>query len=161
MDLDAPLLTQFWIWVKGAVTGDFGTSITLHLYVTEVLASRLPATLELAVSALLVAIVLGGSIAIAGTLMRRTVGETLIDGLNSIMLAVPDFIWALALVLLFAVAIPILPLTGRIDPELAEGFRHADFIWPKASSPAASRWPATSSAIWSCRRWRWRCRSPP
>ena len=120
--LDAPLLTQFWIWVKGAVTGDFGTSITLHLYVTEVLASRLPATLELAVSALLVAIVLGGSVAIAGTLMRRTLGETLIDGLNSILLAVPDFIWALALVLLFAVAIPILPLTGRIDPELAEGF---------------------------------------
>ncbi len=120
--LDAPLLTQFWIWVKGAVTGDFGTSITLHLYVTEVLASRLPATLELAASALLVAIVLGGSIAIAGTLMRRTLGETLIDGLNSILLAVPDFIWALALVLLFAVAIPILPLTGRIDPELAEGF---------------------------------------
>ena len=34
----------------------------------------------------------------------------------------PDFIWALALVLLFAVAIPVLPLTGRIDPELAEGF---------------------------------------
>jgi len=120
--LDAPLLIQFWIWVKGAVTGDFGTSITLHLYVTEVLASRLPATLELAVSALLVAIVLGGSVAIAGTLMRRTLGETLIDGLNSILLAVPDFIWALALVLLFAVAIPILPLTGRIDPELAEGF---------------------------------------
>jgi len=120
--LDAPLLTQFWIWVKGAVTGDFGTSITLHLYVTEVLASRLPATLELAVLALLVAIALGGSVAIAGTLMRRTLGETVIDGLNSILLAVPDFIWALALVLLFAVAIPILPLTGRIDPELAEGF---------------------------------------
>ncbi len=89
---------------------------------TEVLASRLPATLELAFLALLVAIIIGGAGAIAGTLMRRTFGETMIDSLNSIMLAVPDFIWALALVLLFAVAIPILPLTGRIDPELAEGF---------------------------------------
>jgi ABC-type dipeptide/oligopeptide/nickel transport system permease component len=54
--------------------------------------------------------------------MRRTIGETIIDSLNSILLAVPDFIWALALVLLFAVALPVLPLTGRIDPELAEGF---------------------------------------
>src|ERR1700726_412435 len=54
--LDAPLLTQFWIWIKGVVTGDFGTSITLHLYVTEVLASRLPATIELAIMALLVAV---------------------------------------------------------------------------------------------------------
>ena len=120
--LDAPLPEQFWIWIRGVVTGDFGTSITLHLPVTEVLASRLPATLELAILALLVAVVFGGGFAIAGTLMRRTIGETIIDGLNSILLAVPDFIWALALVLLFAVAIPVLPLTGRIDPELAEGF---------------------------------------
>jgi peptide/nickel transport system permease protein len=87
-----------------------------------VLASRLPATLELAFTALLVAVALGGCGAIAGTLMRRTIGETAIDSLNSLMLAVPDFIWALALVLLFGVALPILPLTGRIDPALAEGF---------------------------------------
>jgi ABC-type dipeptide/oligopeptide/nickel transport system permease component len=120
--LSAPLYVQFWIWITGVVTGDFGTSITLHVPVTEVLASRLPATLELAVLALIVAVILGGSVAIVGTLMRRTFGETIIDGLNSILLAVPDFIWALALVLLFAVAIPVLPLTGRIDPELAEGF---------------------------------------
>ena len=120
--LDAPLLTQFWIWINGVVRGDFGTSITLHVYVTDVLASRLPATIELAIMALAVAVLIGGAVAIAGTLMRRTLGETVIDGLNSIMLAVPDFIWALALVLLFAVAIPVLPLTGRIDPALAEGF---------------------------------------
>jgi peptide/nickel transport system permease protein len=120
--LDAPLLVQFWIWIKGVVTGDFGNSITLHLPATEVLTSRLPATFELAVLSLLVAVVFGGCVAIAGTLMRRKLGESIIDGLNSVLLAVPDFIWALALVLLFVVAIPILPLTGRIDPELAEGF---------------------------------------
>jgi ABC-type dipeptide/oligopeptide/nickel transport system permease component len=119
---DAPIPEQFRIWIGGILTGDFGSSITLHLPVTEVLASRLPATLELALLALLIAVIFGGSVAIAGTLMRRTAGETIIDGLNSIMLAVPDFIWALALVLLFAVALPVLPLTGRIDPELAEGF---------------------------------------
>jgi ABC-type dipeptide/oligopeptide/nickel transport system permease component len=120
--LDAPIPEQFRIWFGGIVTGDFGTSITLHVHVTEVLASRLPATVELSLLALIVAVILGGSVAIAGTLMRRTIGETVVDGLNSIMLAVPDFIWALALMLLFAVAIPVLPLTGRIDPALAEGF---------------------------------------
>src|ERR1700730_5939901 len=70
--LDAPLLPQFWIWIKGGVTGDFGTSITLHVYVTEVLAARLPATTELAILALIVAVLFGGAVAIAGTLMRRT-----------------------------------------------------------------------------------------
>ena len=96
--LDQPLLIQFWIWVKGVVAGDFGVSITLHRNVTEVLADRLPATLELAALALVVAVALGGSVAVAGTLMRRSAGEAVIDGLNSIMLAVPDFIWAMALV---------------------------------------------------------------
>ncbi|MGP0093666.1 MAG: ABC transporter permease [Xanthobacteraceae bacterium] len=120
--LDAPLPTQFWIWIKGVVVGDFGTSIVLHLDVTDILANRLPATVELAVLALVVAIVVGGGIAIAGTLLRRTAAEAAIDGLNSVFLAVPDFIWALALVLLFGVALPVLPLTGRIDPALAEGF---------------------------------------
>ncbi|MGH6980470.1 MAG: ABC transporter permease, partial [Stellaceae bacterium] len=110
------------IWSEGIVTGDFGTSITLHRYVTDVLAARLPATIELAVMALFVAVTLGGSVAVVGTLLRRTPGEAVIDGLNSVMLAVPDFIWALALVLLFAVALPVLPLTGQIDPALAEGF---------------------------------------
>src|ERR1700730_11461736 len=120
--LDAPLPTQFWIWIRGVVVGDFGTSIVLHLDVTEILLSRLPATIELAVLALVVAIAVGGGIAIAGTLLRRTAAEAAIDGLNSIFLAVPDFIWALALVLLFGGPLPTLPLTGRIDPALAVGF---------------------------------------
>src|SRR5580704_18113164 len=108
--LDAPLPTQFWIWISGVVHGDFGTSITLHVYVTDVLASRLPATIELAIMALIVAVVLGGGVAVAGTLMRRTAGETVIDGLNSIMLAVPDFIWALAL----ALALPLAAVIVRL-----------------------------------------------
>jgi peptide/nickel transport system permease protein len=120
--LDAPLATQFWIWLRAAVTGDFGVSISLHRDVMDVLFNRLPATIELAVLALAVALVIGGAIAVVGTLFRRTIVETAIDGINGIFLAVPDFIWALALVLVFAVALPILPLTGRIDPALAEGF---------------------------------------
>jgi peptide/nickel transport system permease protein len=46
----------------------------------------------------------------------------LIDGVNGLFLAVPDFIWAFALVLLFGVFLPVLPLSGRIDPSLDERF---------------------------------------
>ena len=120
--LDAPLLLQFWIWLKGAVHGDFGISISLHLDVMEVLLNRLPATIELAVLALALAIVLGLTVAVIGTLLRGSAAEAVIDGLNGVFLAIPDFIWALALVLIFAVGLPVLPLTGRIDPALAVGF---------------------------------------
>jgi peptide/nickel transport system permease protein len=120
--LDAPLPLQFWIWLKGAIHGDFGISISLHLDVMEVLFNRLPATMELAILALALAIVLGLIVAVTGTLLRGGGAEAVIDGLNGIFLAIPDFIWALALVLVFAVALPVLPLTGRIDPALAVGF---------------------------------------
>jgi ABC-type dipeptide/oligopeptide/nickel transport system permease component len=120
--LDQPLFVQFWIWLNHAIVGDFGTSISLHADVLEVLLNRLPATLELALLSLIIAISTGGAIAVAGTAFRRSFIEAAIDGLNSIFLALPDFIWALAFVLLFAVALPILPLTGRIDPAAATGF---------------------------------------
>jgi len=55
-------------------------------------------------------------VAIAGTLARRTPLEPILDGLNGLFLAVPDFVWALALVLVFGVFFPIFPLSGRIDP---------------------------------------------
>ena len=120
--LDQPLLVQFAIWLAGVARGDFGVSISLHRDVLELLADRLPATLELAVVACFMAVVLGGSAAIAGTLMRRHIGEAVLDGANGLMLAVPDFVWALAFVLVLGVLWPVLPLSGRLDPSVATPF---------------------------------------
>ncbi|MGO4563677.1 ABC transporter permease [Rhizobium sp. 2YAF20] len=114
--LDASLPVQFGIWLKAVVAGDFGTSISLKREVLGLLGDRLPATLELAVAALVLAVLLGGAVAVAGTLARRTPLEPILDGLNGLFLAVPDFVWALALVLVFGVFFPIFPLSGRIDP---------------------------------------------
>ena len=119
--LDASIPEQFWIWLQGVLSGDFGTSISMRLDVLGLLANRLPATLELAVAALVVAVLLGGAIAVVGTLMGRRAGGA-IDAANGLLLAVPDFVWALALVLLLGVAWPLFPLTGRIDPSVATDF---------------------------------------
>jgi ABC-type dipeptide/oligopeptide/nickel transport system permease component len=120
--LDASLPVQFGIWLKSVLAGDFGTSISLKRNVLGLLGDRLPATLELAVAALVFAVVLGAAVAISGTLARRTVLEPIIDGLNGLFLAVPDFVWALALVLVFGVFFPIFPLSGRIDPSTETHF---------------------------------------
>jgi len=90
--------------------------------VLGLLAERLPATLELAIAACLVAVAVGGGAAIAGTLMRRRLGEAALDGAIGLMLAVPDFIWALAFVLIFGVLWPVLPLSGRMDPSVSVPF---------------------------------------
>jgi ABC-type dipeptide/oligopeptide/nickel transport system permease component len=116
--LDQPLPTQFVIWLAGILRGDFGVSISLHRNVLELLGERLPATLELALVACVIAVLLGGATAIVGTLLRRTGGEAVIDAVNGVLLALPDFVWALAFVLILGVLWPILPLSGRSDPSV-------------------------------------------
>ena len=120
--LDASLPVQFLVWARNLLHGDFGTSISLHRDVLSILAERLPATLELAVAALVLAVLLGGAIAIFAVMVDDSPLSPLIDALNGLLLAVPDFIWAFVLVLLFGVFAPILPLSGRIDPSIETNF---------------------------------------
>ena len=120
--LDASLPVQFAVWARDLLRGDFGVSISLHRNVLELLAERLPATLELAVAALIFAVCLGGAVAVIATLLDDSPVAPIIDAINGLFLAVPDFIWAFALVLLFGVFAPVLPLSGRIDPALDARF---------------------------------------
>jgi ABC-type dipeptide/oligopeptide/nickel transport system permease component len=126
--LDGSIASQFWIWLKSILSGDFGTSISLRRNVLELLGERLPATLELAAAALVFAILLGGAIAILGTLVRRTFLEPVVDTVNGTVLAVPDFIWALALILVFGVFFPVFPLSGRIDPSVQNDFATSFYL---------------------------------
>jgi peptide/nickel transport system permease protein len=126
--LDGSIGSQFWIWLKAILGGDFGTSISLRRNVLELLAERLPATLELAVAALIFAILLGGAVAIVGTLVRRTLLEPVVDTVNGTVLAVPDFVWALVLVLVLGVFFPVLPLSGRIDPSVQTDFATSFYL---------------------------------
>lgn len=120
--LDLGIGQQFILWLGTLLHGDFGTSISLRRDVMEVIGERLPATLELSFAALAFGVVGGGFIAVLGTLARKTMLDPLVDFLNGLFLAVPDFVWALALVLLLGVFFPVLPLSGRIDPATSPNF---------------------------------------
>lgn len=137
--LDGPIPSQFLVWLRAILSGDLGTSISFHRPVAALIGTRLPATLELAVAAFVPALLLGGVLAVIGTLQRRTAGETLVDGLTGLLLAVPDFVWALALALGLGVALPVLPLSGRIDPSLDVVFRTQFHL---AESVLTGQWAA-------------------
>ena len=119
--LDLPILQQFLLWFGQTLQGNFGTSISLKQNVLTIILERLPATLELAVLALGMAVIWGGFIALLSTALRGSVFERLIDNFNGIMLAVPDFIWGLTFVLVLGVLLPILPISGRADPSIDSG----------------------------------------
>lgn len=116
--LDRPIPEQFLIWAEGVLRGDFGTSITARRPVADLVLGRLPATLELAGLALLIAVALGGLAALAGTRWRGGRAEGAIDVANGAGLAVPDFLWGLLLILSLGVLWPVLPITGRVNPSL-------------------------------------------
>ncbi len=116
--LDKTLPAQFLIWGNGVLHGDFGTSITTRQPVLALVLGRLPATLELSVMALVMAMIMGGFAALTGTRLRGTRAEAAIDVGNGMALSVPDFLWGLVLILLFGVLVPVFHISGRITPSL-------------------------------------------
>ena len=83
----------------------------------------------------------------------------MIDAVNGLFLAVPDFVWALALVLAFGVVLPLLPLTGRVDPSVSSGMTTPFYL---AESLLSLRFDVFADllTISPCRRWRSACPSP-
>lgn len=116
--LDKSIFEQFLIWFGNVLHGDFGTSITTRQPVLSLVLDRLPATLELSIMALVIAVAIGVMLAILGTRLRGRKAEAGIDIANGIGLSVPDFLWGLALILLFGVVWPVFQISGRVSPSL-------------------------------------------
>jgi peptide/nickel transport system permease protein len=116
--LDKTLVEQFFIWLGGVARGDFGTSISLRQDVLSLVLNRLPATLELAIFALLMALAIGVPLAVLGARERGTAVEAGIDVANGAALSIPDFLWGLVLILLFGVLVPVFEISGRVSPRL-------------------------------------------
>ncbi len=115
---DKSIPEQFLIWLGGVVQGDFGTSISLRQPVSSLVLDRLPATLELSIVALLIAVLIGGTMALLGTRYRDTKAEGVVDVSAGMALSIPDFLWGLVLILLFGVLWPVFQISGRISPSL-------------------------------------------
>jgi ABC-type dipeptide/oligopeptide/nickel transport system permease component len=116
--LDKSIAEQFLIWLGNVLQGDFGTSISTRQPVLNLVLQRLPATLELSLMALVMAVLIGGTLAILGTRLRGRRAEGGIDVANGVGLSVPDFLWGLLLILLFGVLWPLFQISGRVSPRL-------------------------------------------
>lgn len=134
MGLDQPLPIQYVRWLAGAIHGDFGQSYVRGRPVADVIAERLPSTLELAGGGMLVTIVVGLTLGIAAALKRNTPldGLTMIISLGGV--STPNFFFATLLVLAFSVALGWLPATGSggldrlVLPALALGYHGAALV---------------------------------
>ena len=113
LGLDRPLWEQYLHFLGGAFTGDLGRSFVFNQPALQIIVDRLPATLELAFAAMLIAIVLGIPLGLwAGLRPDSIAGKTITAG-SILGFSLPTFWVGLMLILLFAVQLGWLPSTGR------------------------------------------------
>jgi peptide/nickel transport system permease protein len=111
-----PLYQQYFIWLKDVLAGNFGTSIYYNQPVTQVILEKLPATLELVFSAVIIALILGVGIGVFSALRENTTSDTVARSFSYIAFGIPDFVWGLVLILVFGAYLKILPVSGDINP---------------------------------------------
>jgi peptide/nickel transport system permease protein len=114
--LDRPMLIQYLDWLGRALQGDFGLSLHSRQPVLGLIGERLPATLQLAVAAIIVALLVGVPVAIASAVRPESWLDRLLSGWSALALGVPTFWLGILLILLFAVELRWLPSASRYVP---------------------------------------------
>jgi peptide/nickel transport system permease protein len=113
LGLDRPLWVQFAIFVKSAAIGDLGTSFVHGVPAVDLILGRMPATLELALVALIISIGVGIPAGLLAGVAPRSLGGRAVMTGSIVGFSVPNFWLGLMLILLFAVELKILPAGGR------------------------------------------------
>jgi peptide/nickel transport system permease protein len=113
LGLDKPIVEQYGVFLKGAVTGELGTSFVFGRPAMEVILERMPATMELAFLAMLIAVTLGVPLGLyAGLKPESWLSKAIMAG-SILGFSLPTFWVGLLLILVFAVQLGWLPSTGR------------------------------------------------
>lgn len=113
--LDGSIAEQFLIYMTDLLQADFGTSISLRQDVMSLILERLPVTIELCLLSMLLAVTVGLLAGVTGAYWQGHIVEAAIDAFTGLLLAIPDFLWALLFILFLGVLLPVMPVSGRID----------------------------------------------
>jgi peptide/nickel transport system permease protein len=112
--LDLPLVEQYFHWAGRALTGDLGVSFRSGEPVTGLIAERLPATLTLAVAAIILALLIAIPLGTISALRPRSIVDRIATVISQIGISVPDFWLAIVLILVFAGTLGWLPTGGYV-----------------------------------------------
>ncbi|MGY2080072.1 ABC transporter permease [Modestobacter sp. SYSU DS0657] len=115
LGLDRPLVSQYFDWIGGVLTGDLGESLRFNRPVAELIGDRLASTLELALLSGLFLIVFGIGLGVLAGSARARWARVLVEGTNTGLLAAPPFLVGLLFILLFGVAFRLLPTSGEVS----------------------------------------------
>src|SRR6204780_2566225 len=121
LGLDKPLVVQYWDWLTQAVQGHLGVSYFTQIPVSQSISQRLPVDLSIAILAIILAVLIGGT---AGTVAAVKRGSWFDRGVTiacSVVSTLPAFVVGIILVVLFAVSAHLLPASGYTPPSAGIG----------------------------------------
>ena len=129
MGLDKPFLVQYGIFISKAIKGDLGDSFVFQEPALLLILDRMPATMELAIVALLIAIIFGIPLGVwAGLKPESFASKSIMTG-SILGFSLPTFWVGIMMILLFAVMLGWLPSTGRGDVQIILGMPISVFSW--------------------------------
>lgn len=115
MGLDKPLLVQYWHYLTGIFQGDLGTSVVTKEPILSEFLTLFPATLELSICAIIIAVAIGLPAGVIAAVRRGKPTDYTIMGLSLTGYSMPIFWWGLLLILFFSVILDLTPVSGRIS----------------------------------------------
>ncbi|MFC2031669.1 ABC transporter permease [Chloroflexota bacterium] len=115
LNLDRPIHERYWLWLQGAVRGDFGASLTNERAVSDIVGPRLRNTLIIGGAAFLLYIPVTLILASLAAVFRDRTIDGSISVLTLVGLSMPEFVTGTILLIVFAVAIPIFPVMSLVD----------------------------------------------
>ena len=119
MYLDKPLPEQYFYWIKGVLSGDFGRSSFTKRAVSEDIKESFSATMELVIFAGILMVIFAVLLGILAARYKDTWVDNLIRTLSYFGVAIPAFVAAIIFMLLFGCYWPILPVLGRLSPGIS------------------------------------------
>ncbi len=134
LGLNDHIVLQYFTWLKNIATGDFGYSLQSGQKISEILALRMPATLELVLSALILSTILALTLGLFAGAKKGGIADKLSRVLGVVGIAIPDFFIGLALLNVFAYRVSWLPSGNRVAPgQITFWDRFPNYILPVAT----------------------------
>jgi peptide/nickel transport system permease protein len=113
--LDKPLYVQYFVWLGDILKGDMGRSIISHEQVSIEITTRFPNTIELAISAMFFAIIIGVVAGIISATKQYSIADYSVMGIALFGISMPVFWLGIMLMMIFGAFLGWLPIGGRID----------------------------------------------
>ncbi|MFL5024761.1 MAG: ABC transporter permease [Microvirga sp.] len=114
--LDDPIPVQYFAWIGSALTGNLGISLRTDIPVLDLILSKLPVTLELAIMAMIVALAIGIPAGIISAVKKGTAVDYTANVIALSGLSIPNFWLGIMLIMLISVRWQLLPASGYVPP---------------------------------------------